>query len=324
VALRLDRRGFLGALGGALAALAAPARALAHGVTDPLRGWLAPPRFFDDAERATLEALCDRILPPDVDVGARVLGAAAYIESLLAAFDSPVPRIFARGPFSGRTPFPNLFFGRPSLLRPPDFFRLSVAPSRVQELYWRAELFGSAAAGLPPHLDAQLGGPLVGLRDLYRSALAKVDDVAQATFGQPFAALDPAQQDQVFDAIDDPAVFPPDPRRDNRSFVDLLIAHTLEGCFAPPEYGGNKDTKGWHLIGIEGDVQPLGYSLFSTLARDYHERRNHPVSTPNPDELAPDGSISPHPLSPDGAAMQNNITFFSRLLEMAFPGSMAP
>ena len=281
------------------------------------------PQFFTAHERASLEALCDRIVPPDADVGARSLGAARYIEKLLTAFDEPQPRLFARGPFSGRNPFPNPFRGTPSLFRPVNSFRDSVAPSPLQDLYWRAEILGSAAAGLPSHLDEQQGGPRVGLRDVYRSALAKVDEVAQATFGLAFVDLSPAQQDEVFTAIDTPDVFPPDPVRDGHSFVDLLIQHTLEGCFAAPEYGGNANTEGWRMIGLEGDSQPLGYSLYSAFTRSYHERPDHPMSTANPDELASDGSLTPRPLSADGAAIQANITFFSSLLEQIFPGSMA-
>jgi len=324
VPFSLDRRGFLEALGGFLAGLALPVRALGHGLRHPVRSRIGVgPLFFDDHERATLEALCDRIVPPDADPGARALGAAAYIENLLTAFELPVPRLFARGPFSGRNPFPNPQLGTPSPVRPPDLFLASIRPSRVQELYWRAEILGSAAAGLPPHLDAQRGGPLVGLRDLYRSSLAKVDEVAQATFGLSFVDLTPAQQDQIVTAVDRATVFPPDPLRDDRSFVDVLIGHTLEGCFAPPEYGGNADVEGWRMIGIEGDSQPLGYSLYSRRSRSYRERPGHPMSTPNPDELAPDGSLSPRPLSTDGAEIQANITRFSQILEAIFPGSMA-
>jgi hypothetical protein len=209
------------------------------------------------------------------------------------------------------------------LYRPVNSFRESVGPSRLQDLYWRAEILGSAAAGLPSHLDAQQGGQRVGLRDVYRSALAKVDEVAQATFGLAFVDLTPAQQDEIFVAIDKPEVFPPDPLREGHSFVDLLIQHTLEGCFAAPEYGGNANTDGWRMIGLEGDSQPLGYSLFSRLTQSYNERPDHPMSTANPDELASDGSLAPRPLSADGAAIQGNITFFSRLLEQIFPGSMA-
>jgi hypothetical protein len=321
VRLGFDRRGFLRALGWVLAGLAVPLKAGASGLAARSRARSAPERFFSDHERATVEALCDRILPPDADPGAASLGAATYIETLLTAFAPSKPRLFARGPFSGRNPFPNLFRGTPSLRRPPNSFLRSVRPSRVQELYWRVEILGSAEAGLPAHLEAQQGGPRVGLRDVYRSALAKVDEVAQTRLGHLFVDLSPADQDRIFRRIDLPEVFPPDPSRNGRSFVDLLIRHTLEGCLAPPEYGGNANADGWRMIGLEGDTQPLGYSLYSTATRRYYERPDHPMSTPNPDELAADGSLAPRPLSADGADLQSSITAFSRLLENLDPGS---
>ena len=158
--LWFDRRGFLRAFGWALAGVSVPLKAGAHGFSAGAPGCIAPAaRFFSDHERVSLEALCDRIVPPDADAGARSLGAAAYIEHLLMAFDGPQPRLFARGPFSGRNPFPNPFRGTPSLYRPKNEFRDSVGPSRLQELYWRAEILGSAAAGLPPHSTSSRAVP---------------------------------------------------------------------------------------------------------------------------------------------------------------------
>jgi hypothetical protein len=317
VALRFARREFMKGLGWVLAALNLPLEAAAQAVER-----LVPaPVFFDDHERATLTALCDRILPPDADPGAGALGAVSYIEALLTAFDVPRPHLFARGPFSGRNPFPDLRRGVPSQRRPRNLFLASARPSRLQELYWRAEVLGSAVAGLPAYLDEQQGGPRVGLRDVYRAALAKVDEVAVEVIGRTFVELAPADQDRIFRRIDSATVFPPDPSRGGRRFVDLLIGHTLEGCFAAPEYGGNANTDGWRMIGIEGDVQPLGYSLYSIETGSYHERPDHPMSTANPDELSADGSVAPRPLSSDGAMLQNNISFSSLFAELADLGS---
>ena len=264
-------------------------------------------RFLIRRERRTLAALCDRILPPDDDPGAVALGAPRYILRLLTALDRPKrPRIFAGGPFSGRHPFPDTRDGTPGRRRPRNDFKRPLRLSRLQELAWRAELFGSASVPEVQALDAQLGGPLVGLRDVYRAGLAKTDEVAVAMAGAPFAALPRAEQDAILALLDDGA-FAPDPRRGNRTFVDLLIAHTLEGCFGAPEYGGNRSGRGWTMLGLQGDVQPLGYSLYSEAAGAYVERPDLPMSTPNPDEIASDGSLRPRPLTPDGQAVQDAI-----------------
>jgi Gluconate 2-dehydrogenase subunit 3 len=312
----LDRRTFLQAAAVLAAGAAAP-------FAPVRRAWARSRRglgFFTDAERATLAALCDRILPPDSDPGAAGLGAPAYIERLLTALDGIRPRIFAGGPYSGRHPFPDLRNGTPSARRPPNWFRRPAPLSLLQQLYWRAELFGGEAAGLPPHLEQQRLGHLRGLRDIYREGLANLDQAAVEAGGVPFAELAPPAQDDLLMRLDAPGALPKEPVR-GATFLDLVIRHTLEGCLAAPEYGGNRGGAGWRMVGIEGDSQPLGYSLYSEHLGAYRERPDHPMSTPNPDELAPDGSLAPRPLTPDGAFIQDQISELTSFIEMAAPGA---
>ena len=318
--LPLSRRAFLRAIALGAAAVAWPASVLG-GMQRQRRGALATPRFLDDHEFATLEALCDRILPPDHDPGARQLGAARYVERLLVAFDTgDTPFLYAGGPFSGRNPYPDATTGTASDVFPPNSFATPIAPSSVQELYWRAEILGGDAAKLPAYVEQQWGGTLRGLRDVYREGLAIVDDVAQAHGGAAFADLDVASQDEVLALLDQPGVFPADPVRGG-GFLDVVIRHTIEGCFSAPEYGGNEDGAGWRMIGIEGDSQPLGYSIYRAPSDDLAERPDHPISAPNPDEVAADGSLAPRPLSPDGDAVQQTISDYTALLEQLVPGA---
>jgi len=297
----LGRRQFLRATLLVLGLLVLPLRGAERALARSRR------RFLVRRERKTLAALCDRILPPDHDPGAADLGAPRYILRLLTALDrAKQPRIFAGGPFSGRHPFADARDGSPGRRRPRNAFKRPLRLSRLQELAWRAELFGSAAVPEVQALDAQFGAPLIGLRDVYRAGLAKTDEVAVAMAGAPFAELPPEQQDEILALLDDGA-FAPDPRRGGRTFIDLLIGHTLEGCFGVPEYGGNRKRRGWAMLGLQGDVQPLGYSLYSAAVDDYVERPELPMSTPNPDEVAPDGTLRPRPLTPDGQAMQDAI-----------------
>lgn len=298
----LGRREFLKAAGVVVAALTVPL-VRAERVYARARG-----RFFTRQEFATLEALVDRILPPDRDPGAKAMGAADYIEGLLTAFDGTgAPRIFAGGPFSNRNPFPDNRTGRPSRRRPRNDFKNFIPLTRIQEIRWRAEIFGSGAVPGAQFNDAALG-LLVGLRDVYRNGLGQVDMAARAMAGAPFTRLPSAKKDEVLTALD--ASLPADPRR-GTTFLDVLIGHTLEGCFAVPEYGGNRHRRGWRMIGLEGDDQPLGYSIFSTDRNAYSERRRHPMSTANPDELDRKGNVVPRPLSADGTNIEDTIVKFT-------------
>lgn len=291
----LSRRGFLKGAGTLIAALALPLTAFER-VAAARRG-----HFLTKRELRTLTALCDRIVPPDHDPGAGALGAARYIHNLLRALDHRVPRVFAGGPFSGRNPFPDPRRGVASRRRPRNDFQRFVPLTGLQELRWRAELFGSSTVPELADLDAQRGGPLVGLRDVYRQGLARVDEIARQETGTTFAKLDAAGQDAVFAVLD--GSFPPDARRGNRTFMDLLIQHTVEGCFAAPEYGGNHRGRGWKMVGLEGDSQPLGFSIWSDELGGYVERPDHPMSTPNPDEID-----APRPLTADGLKVQVSIS----------------
>src|SRR5262245_1255154 len=125
----LGRREFLKAAAVVAAALAAP---VTGGVGHALAA--ARGRFLSRTELRTLEALCDRILPPDRDPGAKALGAADYIDRMLAMFQDGVPALFAGGPFSNRNPFPDLRRGRPSHRRPRDSMKTFIPPTRLQEL----------------------------------------------------------------------------------------------------------------------------------------------------------------------------------------------
>ncbi len=311
--MTLHRRAFLELLAAGLAALAVPA-AFARRALARVRRY-----GFTNDERAALAALCDTILPPDHDPGATELGAPDYIERLLLSVDGERPYVFGRGPFSGRTPFADLRDGTPSRRRPRNRFRDAAPLSRLQRLHWNAEILGSSAPGLPPHLVEQRGGGLRGLREIYRDGLRVLDAEAAARTGLRFAELLPAERADLLLVLDRSRAFPPEPVR-GRTFLDLAIRHVLDGCFAPPEYSGNRDGRGWAMLGIEGDSQPLGYSIFSRATQSYHERPDHPVSTANPDELAADGSLAPRPLGADGAAIQRAISELTGILEIV-PGA---
>jgi gluconate 2-dehydrogenase gamma chain len=131
-------------------------------------------------------------------------------------------------------------------------------------------------AGCAVFIDRQLAGPFGDSRKLYmqppfhigtttqglqsgitpaeryREGLAALDAYCRQTFsGKNFAALDPTQRDQLLQAMEDKKLNPADPA-DQRALFELLLQNTMEGFFADPIYGGNRDMAGWKMIGFPG------------------------------------------------------------------------
>ena len=228
------------------------------------------PRFFTDQERATLDAATSRLLLTDVDPGAREAGVIDYIENLLTAFDHDPPLIFAGGPFSGRQPLPDSATGQPSTRFPRNSFERFLPLSRVKEIAWRVRVYGSANVTGGDFNDAVLG-PTKVYRDLYREGLQALDAKSRELVSKDFVDLTQDQPDETL-------------TKAGQDFVNQVFEHTLEGAYAAPEYGGNKQLAGWRFAKFDGDSQPLGFSVFNESNTSYSELPDRPVSKPNPDE----------------------------------------
>ena len=229
------------------------------------------PSFLTSDEREVVRAVAARLVPTDSLPGAIEAGVVQYIDHLLAVVpdaEAPAAMVFAGGPFSGRNPFPNPT-GVPSNSFPADDFANFIPLTRLQLLSWRVRLLGTAAVPGSDFNGAVLG-PVIGWRDQYRTGIAALQSKSTEMFAADFLALTADQQDQVLAKAG--------------AFGDLLMAHTLEGMFSAPEYGGNTNAVGWQLIRYDGDSQPLGYSIFDETTMSYHERADKPNSTADPDE----------------------------------------
>lgn len=141
---------------------------------------------------------------------------------------------------------------------------------------------GAVEAGVPRFIDRQLAGaygagdhfylqapfpkglPTQGWQsgspsDVYRTAVAAIDRWCAATYGKAFAALDPAAQDDTLKALEDGKA-QLDGGVDAKAFFTVLLQNTVEGYFADPIYGGNRDMGPWRMIGFPGaryDLRPF-------------------------------------------------------------------
>jgi gluconate 2-dehydrogenase gamma chain len=109
---------------------------------------------------------------------------------------------------------------------------------------------GAAEARAAHYIDRALTGPLRSSRDAYAAGLAALDAYAQSSKGNPFARLSAADQDTVLGDLEKNVAtgFVPNAA----TFFALVRAHTIQGTFCDPYYGGNAGFVGWDLIGYPG------------------------------------------------------------------------
>lgn len=133
---------------------------------------------------------------------------------------------------------------------------------------------GAIEAAVPRFIDRQLAGPygagdhfylqapfpkglptqgwqMVAPAQVYRAAIPEVDRWSSATYGRPFAALDAATQDSALKALEEGKA-ELGGTVDAKAFFALLLQNTIEGYFADPIYGGNREMAPWRMIGFPG------------------------------------------------------------------------
>ena len=87
----------------------------------------------------------------------------------------------------------------------------------------------------------------------YRLGLAALNDYTRAAFNKDFRALTAEQQDEVLTGLDGGKIKLKLKQGFNtKEFFELVLQNTMEGFFADPLYGGNKNMAGWKMIGFPG------------------------------------------------------------------------
>jgi gluconate 2-dehydrogenase gamma chain len=114
---------------------------------------------------------------------------------------------------------------------------------------------GATDAGVLNYIDLALAGAYSDQQDFYRRGITQLDAHCTQTYGKPFRGLAAAQQDETITALEQGKapefVWPT-----AQAFFNTVRTHTMEGMFADPVYGGNKDFAGWRLVGFPG-AQPV-------------------------------------------------------------------
>jgi gluconate 2-dehydrogenase gamma chain len=87
-------------------------------------------------------------------------------------------------------------------------------------------------------------------REIYRAAIREVNVHCLKQYQKAFEFLAPGEQDEVLKGLESGAIELPS--LSSKLFFGLLLRNTMEGYFADPIYGGNRDKVGWKLIGFPG------------------------------------------------------------------------
>jgi gluconate 2-dehydrogenase gamma chain len=114
---------------------------------------------------------------------------------------------------------------------------------------------GATDAGVLNYIDLAIAGAYSDQQDFYRRGLTQLDAHCTQAYGKPFRSLTAEQQDETIAALEQgkaPVFVWPTAQ----AFFNTLRTHTMEGMFADPIYGGNKDFAGWRLVGFPG-AQPI-------------------------------------------------------------------
>ena len=101
---------------------------------------------------------------------------------------------------------------------------------------------GAVGAGVVHFIDTQLTGFYKPLEKTYRRGIAQIDRASIDIAGKPFAELPAARQLAVLHRIESD--------RELKPFLDLLVAHTMQGFYGDPRHGGNRDRVSWKMVGL--------------------------------------------------------------------------
>jgi gluconate 2-dehydrogenase gamma chain len=105
---------------------------------------------------------------------------------------------------------------------------------------------GPIAEGKPEH-GYQLG---LTPREFFRQGIAAAEAWTTQSFGRAFAELGEPDRLAALQGMEQGKAQFAD--FDAREFFEALITIVMEGFFADPYYGGNRDMAGWKMLGYPG------------------------------------------------------------------------
>jgi gluconate 2-dehydrogenase gamma chain len=87
-------------------------------------------------------------------------------------------------------------------------------------------------------------------REFFRAGIESTNQWTQKTYGKDFDRLNEAERTEAMKALEEGK--PEFAGFKSSMFFDQLLQLTMEGFFADPIYGGNRDKVAWKMIGFPG------------------------------------------------------------------------
>jgi len=220
-------------------------------MTDPQPGEGAGGKFFNEHQRATIEAAMARIIPTDDQPGAREAVTIDFLDRYLSGLGF----IYAKPDGSG---FEKLEGKRADAWKQRiDIIRAKYVDG-IMELDRRSQSqFGAEFVRLASEQQDRI---LVWME---HPALQNQAGTEEAKSAEPALQQTNAEVDL--------------------DFFSLLALHTRQGFYSDPSYGGNKNRVGWKLIGFQGpeSLADTHAGRFTTLPFfaeqqiDWEEEKNY-------------------------------------------------
>jgi gluconate 2-dehydrogenase gamma chain len=133
-----------------------------------------------------------------------------------------------------------------------EFDAMAAATERILP---RDEDVGALDLGVPGYVDRALSDVRMShVKEDFIRGLDALMRRSQGQYKKPFGKLPPEAQDGLLTVFKNAAK-----TSGEGHWYELLVVLTMEGALSDPSYGGNKDRKGWALIGFEVSEPPPGY-----------------------------------------------------------------
>jgi gluconate 2-dehydrogenase gamma chain len=102
-----------------------------------------------------------------------------------------------------------------------------------------------------PKAKAELGYQLeLNPREFFRAGITAANEFCRKTYGKDFDRLSESDRNAAMKAMDEgKAAFP---AFGSAVFFNALLTITMEGFFADPMYGGNRNMAAWKMVGYPG------------------------------------------------------------------------